>query len=176
MDDTKLKNYLELITNVAVLLVAVVTLSAFAFQLFNRAEEPRLQVGLQKGQQLDWLPLSKVPDKKQTLFIAMSTTCHHCNESVPFYNQLAVTLNRDDSQTTIVGVFPNTQDEVRDYTERQQLKIPTIAAIDLNAFRVQGTPTMILVDHTGKVLDFWVGKLSKDEEQNVIKYINPTTA
>jgi hypothetical protein len=29
---------------------------------------------------------------------------------------------------------------------------------------VRGTPTLLLVNNTGKIADFWVGKLSPDKE------------
>ncbi len=46
-----------------------------------------------------------------------------------------------------------------------------LAAIDLNGLKVSATPTLILVDSTGKVLDFWVGKLSEENQQGVMKSI-----
>jgi hypothetical protein len=43
--------------------------------------------------------------------------------------------------------------------------VPELSSSILN---VTGTPTLILADSSGRVLDFWVGKLSREEEQQVI--------
>lgn len=67
----------------------------------------------------------------------------------------------------IIAVFPNAESDVRQYAQQNQLQLETIAGADLKALNVRGTPTMILVDKNGKVLDFWVGKLSEDEKRQV---------
>lgn len=89
MNDPKLKNYLEATTNVAVILVAIVVLSAFAWNFLKRGQQMKIQAGLQRGQKLSELPIVTNDNATQTLLVAMNTSCHYCNESVPFYNQLA---------------------------------------------------------------------------------------
>jgi hypothetical protein len=34
-----------------------------------------------------------------------------------------------------------------------------------------GTPTLVLVDNAGIVHDFWIGKLTPDDEEQVIKSV-----
>jgi len=89
LNDPKLKNYLEATTNVAVILVAIVVLSAFAWNFLKRGQQMKIQAGLQRGQKLSELPIVTNDNATQTLLVAMNTSCHYCNESVPFYNQLA---------------------------------------------------------------------------------------
>lgn len=40
------------------------------------------------------------------------------------------------------------------------------------ALNLVATPTVILVDNSGKILDFWIGKPSKEVEQQILKAIN----
>lgn len=172
MDDAKLKNYLEVTTNVAVVVVAIVVLSVFALTFFNHYQKTQVQAGLQRGQKLDRLPVATKNNAAQTLLVVMNTTCHYCSESIPFYNQLVETQHNTNNTTAIIAVFPNSENEVKEYVRQNQLNITTIAAsIDFKALHVAGTPTIILIDNSGKIRDFWVGKLSKDEEQQVIKAV-----
>lgn len=68
----------------------------------------------------------------------------------------------------MVAVFPNSKVEVEQYEQQHQLQIEAVPASTFAALNVEGTPTLILVDASGRVLDFWIGKLSKDEEQQLI--------
>lgn len=162
----KLKSYLEVITTVAVLLAAVAVVKTYLFSPTQKSAA-QLQSGLQKGATLEPLPGVDYGDSPQTLLIAMNTHCGFCKESIPFYNQLAE-LQRNNKSTRAIAIFPNSEDEVRQYVKQQQLGLNAIATVDFNKLSLAGTPTMILVDKSGKVLDFWVGKLSTDAEQQVI--------
>lgn len=102
----------------------------------------------------------------------MSTKCSYCSESVPFYQQLAKENREDGTGTRIIAIFPETESEVKQYLKQKQLEIATVASINFKSFNIAGTPTMILVDNNGKVRDFWVGRLSKDGEQQIIRAIS----
>jgi len=69
MEDSKLNSYLEVGTNCAVVLVAIVVLSTFAHDYFNNTRRPQILPGLQRGQKLDHLPVRQ--EGNQTLIIAM---------------------------------------------------------------------------------------------------------
>jgi hypothetical protein len=56
------------------------------------------------------------------------------------------------------------------------MNLNAVAGVDFKALSLVATPAMILVDKNGKVLDFWIGKLSKDAEQQVTKAISPPEA
>lgn len=171
MNSQKLKSYLEVGTSVAVIIVAVVVLTVFARQMFKQEPSLQLQPGLQKGVTLRLEPLTLKNEQRQTLIVAMSTRCEYCTESIPFLNELAETQQKGNRQTTILAIFPDSEKVVREYTQREQLKLTALAPIDLKSFNVQGTPTIILVDSAGRVLDFWIGKLSSEEQQQVIKVL-----
>lgn len=47
-----------------------------------------------------------------------------------------------------------------------------VARVNFKALNLVATPTVILVDNSGKVLDFWIGKPSKEVEQQILKAIN----
>ncbi len=42
----------------------------------------------------------------------------------------------------------------------------------LENIQVSGTPTLILTNEKGEIMDFWVGKLTPDKEAEVINKLN----
>ena len=43
--------------------------------------------------------------------------------------------------------------------------------MDFSTIKVSGTPTLLLVDNNGKVLDVWVGMLPEDRQQEVFEVL-----
>ena len=171
MNQTKLKSYLEVATNVAVLLVALAVLSTFAWNYFGRSPTPQLQAGFQKGQTFAQVPGVNYDNSPQTLLIAMSIRCHYCTESLPFYKQLAEAQRTSGRETHVVAIFPNSVAEVRQYVQQNNLDLETIAGLDFGALNISGTPTAVLIDESGKIRDFWLGKPPQDKEQQIMKAV-----
>lgn len=159
-------------TNVAVLLVALAVLSTFAWNYFGRSPTPQLQAGFQKGQTFAQVPGVSYGSSPRTLLIAMSTRCHYCAESLPFYKQLVEAQRTSGRETHVVAVFPNQEPEVRQYVQQNRLDLETVAGVDLGTLNIYGTPTAVLIDDSGKVRDFWLGKLPEDREQQIIKAVS----
>ena len=168
MKDLKLKSYLEVGTNVAVLLVALLVLGNFAWVHF--AEKPALgiQAGLRKGDAFPIIPGVAYDKSSQTLVLAMSSKCEHCNESIPFFRQLLEANLEKSDGTRIVAVFPERPEEVWRYISEQQLSVNTIPGINFKALNLPGTPSAVLISNEGKVLNFWIGKPSKDAEKEML--------
>jgi hypothetical protein len=49
--------------------------------------------------------------------------------------------------------------------------LESLPAVNYSTLGVTGTPTLVLVDSTGRIVDFWVGKLSEVEQQEVIEAV-----
>ncbi|HVF55789.1 MAG TPA: hypothetical protein VM934_06540 [Pyrinomonadaceae bacterium] len=169
MNQARWKNRLEVATNMAVLFVAVIVLATFVRSYLGSHPKPQLEAGFQKGQPFARVPGINYNSASQTLLIAMSTKCRYCNESVPFYKQLAEAQRASGKATHIVAVFPNAEGEVKQYLQQNNLNLETITDIDLKALNINGTPSAVLIDSSGKVSDFWIGKLPQDIQQRVIK-------
>jgi thioredoxin-related protein len=163
---------IEVSSNLAVLLVAMVLLGAVvSTRWLARPGKANFENGLQKGQVLAQLPSIDYSAAPQTVVLAISTNCSYCKESLPFYKRLLGEQQSAGQRTRMVAVFPNPKPEVEQYKEQNQLYLESVPALNYSTLNVTGTPTLILVDSTGRVLDFWVGKLSKDEEQQVIEAV-----
>lgn len=176
MQESKLKSYLELTTNVAVLLAAIAVLTALSWGYFAQKQKPSIRSGLQKGRVIAYLPEATLNDSRATLLIAMSINCHFCTESISFYNQLARAQQGLGSSPRIIAVFPEEDSEVKQYVRQNRLEVSSTAATDFRKLGVDTTPTMILIDKEGKIIDFWIGKIPEDVQQQVVESIVGTKA
>jgi len=172
-----IKGYLETVTNVAVLVVALIFLTTFAWSFVvsktKVRPQARSEVGLRKGSVLRQPPSVDYSAAPQTLLLVMNTECHYCNESLPFYKKLAFSATTD-RRTNIVALFPNSQMTVSEYAQKNDLNFQTLSSPDFQLGKMLGTPTLILTNTKGEILDFWVGKLSEESEQEVMKAISPS--
>ena len=171
MKQQQLRSYLEIATNVAVLLVAVALLMALVTARLSRHQAPKLESGFHRGDVLPRLSSVDYSAAPQTMLIAMNTRCSYCKESLPFYKQLGSEQRKGSYGARIVAVFPNTETEVEQYKQQNPLDLETLANVDFRSLNIAGTPTIILADSSGRVRDFWIGLLSKDDEEQVLKTI-----
>lgn len=168
MDRSKLRSTLETSTNIALLLLAVAALSTFAINLL-KSSEPPISHGLERGQVFGGIPKVDYRSNPQTLLIALNTGCGHCRDSLPFYRSLVELNQQSNGVRHIVAIFPNGKAEVDEYVKENHLNIESVSGVDLSHLRVSGTPTMILVNSNGEVMDFWVGKLDDSVTDKVIR-------
>lgn len=107
-----------------------------------------------------WSPQSK------TLIMAMQTGCHFCNESMPFYRRLIEATK--DKNIKLVAVFPSSVEESTAHLDSLGIKNLEVKQIPLANMQVRGTPTLILTNGNGEIINFWVGKLPPEKEAEVI--------
>ena len=100
----------------------------------------------------------------RTLVLAISTACHYCKDSVPFYQKLADREGR----VKMVAVLPQSVAEAQQYLNGAGVHVDEVRQVPLNTLGVRGTPTLLLVNDVGVVTDVWVGKLQPDQETQVL--------
>jgi thioredoxin-related protein len=107
-------------------------------------------------------------ESDKTLVMVLSTTCHFCTESGPFYKRL-IEARADKKKIRVVAVFPQTEAEGREYLQKLGIvadEIKTATPLSLGA---RGTPTLILTDSKGVAVTTWIGKLPTNREDEVLK-------
>jgi|HubBroStandDraft_6_1064221.scaffolds.fasta_scaffold357070_2 hypothetical protein len=75
----------------------------------------------------------------------------------------------------IVAIFPDTSDVVKRTLQSEGLSFDAIPSVALSAFKVEGTPTAILVDQNGRVIKAWVGELSAAQQEVVLDTLQPSS-
>ena len=100
---------------------------------------------------------------KRTVFLALSTQCHYCTESAPFFRRI-----QKETGLKMLAVLPQAVDESRKYLNGEGVQVDDVKQATLSAIGVSGTPTVLLVDNAGKVANVWQGKLPPDQEGQVL--------
>jgi thioredoxin-related protein len=107
---------------------------------------------------------------ESSLIMALSTHCHFCAESIPFYKRV-LDRNQELSKFHTVAVFTQDSDEPAPYLRDKGLEVNEIVTADLDALHTTGTPTLILVDRNGAVIRSWIGKLTPNAESEVMSQL-----
>jgi hypothetical protein len=102
----------------------------------------------------------------RTLVLALSTHCHFCTESMPFFKRVRKSLGKD---VMLVGVLPEPVAEAESYLKREGVQLDELRQVALSQAGVAGTPTMLLVDRHGIVLQAWVAKLEPGKQEEFFK-------
>jgi thioredoxin-related protein len=138
----------------------------------NKASE-RLAVGKQLPafEKYDWR------SHRETLLLVLRDGCHYCADSAPFYKRLTeLESSRAINNFHILAVFPDPDDVVSNLLKLEQLKLESISSVDFGKLGVTGTPTAVLVDQSGKVLDLWVGELDDKGQQTLVNKLRSGSA
>ena len=109
-------------------------------------------------------------DSEETVVIALSNKCRFCTDSAPFYQRLTNEL-ADRKNVRVVAVFPHEVGEGKKYLDGLNVPITEMTQAQLDSFGVRGTPTLMIVDKSGKVKQSWVGRLSAEKEAEVLSRV-----
>jgi hypothetical protein len=132
----------------------------------GRQLQPNLLVGKKlvlDGQRWDQSPTSAV------LFI--SSHCHFCEESVPFYRRIAQLRDRESPGFSLVVLTRDTRTDMTGFLERKALVVSGIYDVPSGFADLAGTPTILIVDASGIVRQVFLGKLSPADEEKVLKIL-----
>ena len=130
----------------------------------NAPRRPSIQAGTKISLPgIDW------GKSTRTVVLALSTTCHFCSESAPFYQKLQ---KQKQNGVSLVAVFPQPVEDSRNYLNKLGVSVSDVVQSSLSSVGVSGTPTLLLIDSEGSVTDSWVGKLSDSEAAKVIAQIH----
>jgi hypothetical protein len=154
-------------TTVAAVLLSVGLVKVYVIQPPNaRTASPRVvAVGTSLKDRLPGVDWGK---NQRTLVLALSTHCHYCTESAPFFRRL-----RDEagSGIQVVAVLPETVQEAQEYLTAEGLQVEVVKQVSLATIGVSGTPTMLLVNRGGTVTKLWKGKVQAKEEDSVLQVL-----
>jgi hypothetical protein len=120
-----------------------------------------------KGTQLK-LSGVKWDQADKTLVMALSTQCHFCQESAPFYKELTASPAVKAKRVAIVTVFPQQQGEAETFVKGNQMYADNVLSMPLQLLGTSATPTLLLVDRTGKIERLWIGVLSRSQQKDLL--------
>ena len=101
----------------------------------------------------------------RTVVLAISTQCHFCKDSAPFYRKLRKELG---STIKTVAVLPQPVGDAEQFLKGEGVQVDQVKQAAMESIGVRATPTMLLVNRGGIVIREWVGKVQPEQEQQVL--------
>lgn len=159
----------ELLANLAIIVVALLLGAVLVKRYLWPGTPQREAVERAQIKPGDKLSLPGLDWNKgdRTLLLVLSTTCRFCTESAPFYQRLAQEKTRN-TNVNLVAILPQTVSESQKYLNDLGVSVDEIRQATPDAVKAVATPTLIIVDRTGAVIDSWVGKLPAEKEVEVV--------
>lgn len=161
---------IQTVSNIAIIIVALLLGGVFVKRYLLPASVPHPMAtmeseGIKAGTKLP-LPDVDWSKSEKNLVLALSTSCHFCSESTPFYQKLAqMRTGRNDVR--LLAVMPQSVEDALRYLSEHNLAVDEVRQARLNTINVRGTPTLLLIDRSGTVVQSWVGKLPPKKETEV---------
>lgn len=160
---------IETLANIAIIAVAVILGGTLLYRVISPVQSskaadpaPVLQAGMALPKSnIDW-----AANEKSLIFV-LSTECKYCHESAEFYQRLTSQL-KERGGVKSFAILPQSYEESTKYLGAKNILVDEVLRGDPGSLMVRGTPTLILVDRSGVALDVWVGKLSKEKEEEVM--------
>jgi thioredoxin-related protein len=176
MNSEKLTKRLEMGAYVAIIGMALVVTATLIPKLVGRyfpKSVTQAAPALKAGDRIS-VPNEDWEKNGKTLLLVLSTSCHFCTESAPFYRTL-VAKTQNEQQLHVAAIFPQSVEEGREYLSSLGIIVADVLNVPRQSFEVKGTPTLILVDDKGAVVNSWTGKLAPTEESAVISKVTSET-
>lgn len=117
------------------------------------------------GDRLDNVSELGIGASPRTLIVWIRSGCRFCAESMPFYSRLSRQPRR--SQIVVAGLEP--PDQLRAYVDSQGFSPDKVVTVRPGALQLTGTPTLVLVDASGVVLNVWKGKLPNTAAEEEVR-------
>jgi len=165
---------LDKLANVAVICVAVM-LGAVVVKnhLLGRSNSPATGQARTKaelvGKQIN-IPVADWGKTSASVVLALSTNCHYCTESMPFYKQLSEMRQGPETSFQIFAFFPQDPESAEANLKEHGVTTDLIMSgpKSFSEIGVRGTPALLLVNSKGIIQYAWLGKLSEKEQAEVI--------
>jgi hypothetical protein len=159
----RISRIIEVSSNIAIIVVAVVAVVVFVKSRFGAS--PQAPPSISAGARLNVKPVYWHRNNRNAVFV-LSTSCHFCKESSPFYQKLVQQCRNSDTRT--IALFPQTAEEGHTYLKTENVPMDEVWSADFKDLKVGGTPTLLQVDGNGAVQKVWIGKLNSSKEQEVM--------
>jgi hypothetical protein len=158
---------IETLTNVAVLVAAaLIGVAVIKNNFFGSPARPDAPTQEITGRKLA-LPDVDWRANRQTLLLILSRSCSFCAQGAPFYRRL-VTEIEGRPDVRLIAVLPEDREQGKRYMNELGVPIADVKQASLASLGVKGTPMIILVDESGTASDAWLGKLSPEEESEIL--------
>lgn len=150
----------------AIALIAYVLGTAVRQHVDARSQKPFASLALGHTFPIDGVDWTK---SSHNLVFALSVGCHFCAASAPFYRALLEKQTSGDWRP--LAVLPQSVELDAAYMHLEGYSIKEIHQADFNLLGISATPTLLLVNEQGKVMQEWIGELSSADQDDVVNHL-----
>jgi|ERR1035438_3622995 thiol-disulfide isomerase/thioredoxin len=162
-----MRKVVEMSSNIAVILAVLVLGGLMVRDRIRSSPGPQLNV----GDTIRPLAGQKWNEYGPTLLLALRPGCPYCEKSMPFYRELAHREKDGRLTARLLAVVSSDEAKAREYAASNRLAMTFHSNTDFSKIKIQGTPTLALIDRGGRVERVWVGKLTTEEEADLLRNI-----
>ena len=146
--------------------VVLVSIGVVVIKHYWHSRVPPRDYGVPTGSKVS-LPDIDWEKNRQTLLLVLDTGCAYCTASASFYQQI-VRETANNRSVQLIAALPQEISNSKQYLSGLNVPINEIRQSTLSALGVKGTPTLILINGKGEVMQSWPGKLSSEKEKEVL--------
>ncbi len=104
-----------------------------------------------------------------SVLLQISSTCHFCDESMPFYKQL-ISARQQAAKVPVIVASRDAVAVMRKHLEDRQVIVDKVLHARLESF-APVTPTVYIVDSKGLVRRVFIGKLNSSGEKELLAIV-----
>ena len=159
------RRLINVVANVC-LLVSAGALGTAVWQKYSQAHRlarSQTRLPFQPGDRAPVISGISYREQSSSLVIFLSTMCHYCESSVPFYNRLTGLSSHRGLR--LFAVFAQPEDQVQSFRGRLGLLVDSVPGVNFSRIRVGSTPTVLLIDRIGVIKRTWVGVSTQNEAE-----------
>lgn len=159
---------LSRVLNLAILLAAL-TLGVLLYRNFSGRETETVKYKIAPGAQLT-IPGVDFSDSQRNVLLALSKTCKYCTQGAAFYQRLNAAIKNSDIR--LIALFPQKEDGGESYLQELGITESEVHNVSLASLGITITPTLVITDTAGIVVEHWNGKLPPRVEAVVFQHLN----
>lgn len=161
MFSEKAKSRLDVVTNVLTIIAAIIFITMVAYNYYPSSKQPSISY---VGRSIK-LPGFEPSSSSKNVLLVMKKGCRFCEESMDFYRSLI--KKNEGNKIKFVGVFPPDDENITEYLGRFGISGLEVNKAEISGIEIDGTPTLIVIDQSGKIAGSWNGKLKPASELEV---------
>lgn len=164
-----MSNSLEKTSNVAVIIVSCAVLISIVQTYRSNSVQTTSGVTVYKqGDDISRAVKVDFSKADRTILLAIRSDCKYCSASVPFYRRVVDRRKASANKVQLVAAIWKNDVDADEYLRSKQLTFDSTVTLDEASLNISATPTLILADRAGKVMNMWVGRLPAEREREVL--------
>lgn len=173
METTRAKNLLETTTNIAILVTCIVITVGIVRTDWS---EPVLPEAAPAGSVLEPIEPIQFNVAERTIILGVHSACTFCTQSMPAFRHLVEGARRQPSgKLQVVGIGRESAAVLRGYFAANGIGAIQVGSIPEGSAAISlvaTTPSIVLVDKSGEVIDSWRGRLEPGRAAQILRQVD----